>query len=333
MTRTLALAACIAAGSMASAAGAQSLPPNTDVYLAEIERIGDSIVVGRPVNITRRAGYDNQPAFTPDSRSILYVAQRDGQTDIWRYDIATRARVRLTRTPESEYSPTPVPGERRFSVVRVERDSTQRLWTFAATGRDPRLLLPSMKPVGYHAWIGANRLATFVLGSPSTLHVVNRDGQQDVVIARNVGRALQPLPVASSVLFTFTQQDAAGKLRIHAFTGRTQTMRYGRRTVTRREGAAAPTTTATVDSVVTVPEAPYELIAAAPDNEFHTWTPDNILVTATNSTLVRWNALLGAAAAWLPVADLRSFGVQNVSRLAMSADGRWMAFVAEPAGR
>jgi len=331
--RRILMAACIAVSLAALSAGAQS--PSTEVYLAEVERIDDSIVVKRPVNITRRAGYDNQPAFTADSRSILYVAQSDGQTDIWRYDIASRRTVRVTRTPESEYSPTPIPGERRFSVIRVERDSTQRLWSFAMNGRDPRLVLQQLRPVGYHAWLGPRRLAAYVLGTPSTLHVINRDGSGDAIVARNVGRAVQVLSAGSNPLFTFTQRDASDKLRIHAYTGRTQTMRYGRQTVRiqRDQGPDRTNVTSGVDSVVTVTEAPYELVAAAPDNEFHTWTPDNILITATSSTLVRWNAVLGAASAWLPVADLRSYGVQNVSRLAMSDDGRWLAFVAEPAPR
>ncbi|MDB4880722.1 MAG: hypothetical protein JWL60_2168 [Gemmatimonadetes bacterium] len=329
--RRILMAACVAATFAVPGAGAQ--PANTDVYLSEIRRVGDSIVVGRPRNITRRAGYDNQPAFSADSRSVLYVAQSEGQTDVWRYDIATRGTVRLTRTPESEYSPTPIPGERRFSVIRVERDSTQRLWSFALTGRDPQLVLERLKPVGYHAWLGPRRLAAFVLGTPSTLHVIDRDGSGDAVVARNVGRALQALPGGTSPLFTFTQRDASDRLRIFAFTGRTQTVRHGRRTVRIQQETRAATPTEGVDSVVTVPEAPYELVAAAPDNEFHAWTPDNVLITATNSTIVRWNAVLGAASAWLPVADLRSYGVQNVTRLTMSDDGRWLAFVAEAAAR
>ena len=32
-------------------------------------------------------------------------------------------------------------GGTRFSVIRVERDSTQRLWSFALDGSDPQLML------------------------------------------------------------------------------------------------------------------------------------------------------------------------------------------------
>src|SRR3954463_2769062 len=53
---------------------------NTEVYVAPITRIGDSIVVGPAVNASKRDGYDNQPAFTSDSRGVLYTVQGNGQT-------------------------------------------------------------------------------------------------------------------------------------------------------------------------------------------------------------------------------------------------------------
>lgn len=314
---------------LAGRASAQAT--DTDMYLAPITRIGDSIIVGTPVNVTRRAGYDNQPAFTADSRSVLYTAQGDGQTDIWRYDIAARRTRRVTNTPESEYSATPVPGQRRFSVIRVERDSTQRLWSFAMNGTDPRLVLPRLKPVGYHAWVDGDRLATYVLGTPSTLHLLNRTGTRDTIIARDVGRALQPLPPGANGLFTFTQRDG-DRMRIFALSGRTTPVKYTRRVVRMNPGGVS-TTSVVVDSIGRTLEPPYELVAAAPDNEYHVWMPDVMLLTASNSVLQRWNAQLGAGSAWLPVADLRLYGVKNVSRLAVSPDGAWLAFVAEPAAR
>ena len=57
--------------------------PATDVYLAPLTINGTAISVGAPVNITSRAGYDNQPAFTPDGRAILYTSIREGQADIY----------------------------------------------------------------------------------------------------------------------------------------------------------------------------------------------------------------------------------------------------------
>ena len=277
----------------AASVGAQT--PNTDVYLASLARRGDSLVIGAAENLTRRAGYDNQPSFLPDASAILYTAiGADAQADIWRYDIRTRRTVRVTATPESEYSATVMPGGTRFSAIRVERDSTQRLWSFALDGSDPRLVLPALAPVGYHAWLSATRLVAYVLGTPSTLHVVNRDGTNDEIRTRDVGRSIQRIPGQN--WYSFTRRDAARELWIIAqpFEG----------------GPFAP------------------LVHAAPDNEYHAWTPEGALLSATEDTIVRWNARTGDDGDWTPIATIP--GVKNISRLAVSPDGRWLAFVAEP---
>lgn len=327
------LATLLVALAIALPVGAQS--PSTDVFLAPITRIGDSIVVGRPTNITHRAGYDNQPSFTPDSRSVLYTAQAAGQTDIWRYDIGTRATRQLTRTPESEYSAHVMPGGNRFSVVRVERDSTQRLWSFAMDGTDPRLVLTALKPVGYYAWIGPTTLAAYVLGTPSTLHLVESDGSRDVVLTRDVGRAVELVPRESKALFSFTQRGYQGRLGVFVFTGRTDTTRFAHQVVRMSPaGSGLPAhaqRVTMVDSVVIAQQKPYELVGVAGDNEYHTWTPDGTLLSATGTVLVRWSGVLGEGSTWIPVADLKRAGVKNISRLAFSPDGRWLAFVAEPA--
>ena len=282
----------------AAAPSALAQGTGTDVYLAPITRIRDSVVIGKPTNITHRPGYDNQPSFLPNSRGILYtVVGADAQADIWRYDIAERRTSRVTSTPESEYSAAVMPGGRRMSVIRVEPDSTQRLWSFDLDGTNPQLLLSALKPVGYHAWLTPSRLATFVLGTPATLHVIDSDGGHDEIRARDIGRALQRIPGKEA--FSYSQRDSTKGLWIM-----TQTL---------------SSETATM------------LVKAPADNEYHAWTPDGVLLSATNGMLLRWNRALDATSGWVPVADLSKAGVKNVSRLAVSPDGRWLAFVAEPA--
>jgi Tol biopolymer transport system component len=281
------------------AAAATQTPPNTEIYLARLLHHGDSLVLTPPQNVTRRVGYDNQPSFLIDASGFLYTAiGADGQADVWRYDIRTRRRTRLTNTPESEYSPTVMPGGTRFSVVRVERDSTQRLWSFALDGTDPQLVLRALKPVGYHAWLDAFRLATYVLGTPSTLHVIRRDGSGDEERAHDIGRALQRIP--GQQWYSFTQRDSAKALWIMAqpFDG----------------GDAS------------------QLVRTPPDDEFFVWTPDGTLLSASGGSLVRWNGVSGDGGEWVPVASFAAAKVKNVSRLAVSPDGKWLAFVAEPAG-
>lgn len=279
----------------ASTLGAQA--PSTDIFLAPLKRVRDSIVVGPAKNITSRSGYDNQPSFTPDSRAILYTAVgADAQSDIWRYDIAAKRTSQLTHTPESEYSATVMPGGRRMSVIRVERDSTQRLWSFSVDGNDPQILLTALKPVGYHAWLGPAKLATFVLGTPATLHVIESDGSGDMIRSRDIGRALQRVP--GKAAFSYTHRDSA-----KAFWIMTQPV---------------------------IGESEAVVVKAPSDNEYHAWTPDGVLLTVSQGKLVRWNRAIDATSGWLPVADI-SAGVKNISRLAVSPDGKWLVFAAEPA--
>jgi hypothetical protein len=296
VTWSIVLAVAVAAAAVPSPVAAQA--PDTDIWLAPLRHEGDSLVVGPAINVTHRAGYDNQPAFTPDSRAILYTAQRDGQTDIWRYDLRARSTHQLTHTPESEYSATVMPGGRRFSVIRVERDSVQRLWSFTMNGTDPQIVLGVLRPIGYHLWLSKDRLATYVLGTPSTLHVIGRDGGRDTVIAHDIGRALQLMP--GTTLFSYAQRDTSGRLRVM--------------------GAYR----------VAVDPYPQPLTWMPDDNEYHTWTPDGAMLSASKGVLVRWNGKTGRLAAWLPVANLAANGLAHVSRLAVSPDGRWLAFVAEP---
>ena len=66
------------------------------------------------------------------------------------------------------------------------------------------------------------------------------------------------------------------------------------------------------------------------DDEFYAWAPDGTLLTATRGAIVRWNGISGEGSAWLPVPSASPLAVKDISRLAVSPDGRWLAFVAEP---
>ncbi len=87
--------------------------PSTDIYLLAVD--GDE--VGSPRRVTDRDGYDNQPQFLPDGNSLVYSSLRHGGTDIYLYDVATGKTRVVVQTPESVYSPTPVPGRNAISVV------------------------------------------------------------------------------------------------------------------------------------------------------------------------------------------------------------------------
>jgi hypothetical protein len=291
---------CSIVGLMLAAYGVRSAegqaPPATDIFLAplSIASADGRPVIGKPVNVTNRPGYDNQPAFTPDSKGMLFTSiHEDGQSDIYRYDVGTKKITRVTSTPESEYSATIMPGGQRFSVIRVERDSAQRLWSFAMDGSDPQLLVPTVKPVGYHAWIDPDNLALFVLGNPNALvHYDLRSGHADT-LARNIGRSLAPTIGGGG--FSFTAHDSTGAVKL-------KTMSWPYQTVS-------------------------DLIALPRGSEDIVWLARDLVLSSTGSKLVSWKP---GTTDWQDAVDLAPAGLSRISRLAVSQDGKWLAIVAVP---
>ncbi len=272
---------------------AAQAPPGTDIYLAPLIRTGAALTVGPAANVTARAGYDNQPFFTPDGRALYYTSQRNGQTDIYRYDIAARAATQVTRTAESEYSPTVMPDGRHLSVIRVEHDSTQRLWAFTLEGSPEGPLLDSIKPVGYHTWLGPDTVFVFVLGNPATLRraVVSR-GTADLM-ASDIGRSLWPVPGRHAV--SYLQHDSTGIW---------------------------------IRSLDPVTGASESLARLAEGSEFFAWTPAGELLSAVGNRVLRWSP---EAKAWAEIARFSQPGLQKITRLAVSPAGDRIALVGEDA--
>ena len=290
--------------------------PTTDVYLVAIEPgEGELPNLGEPRNLTDRQGYDNQPAFLPDGSGILYTSMVPGpeegtlQTDIVHLDLASGETRWVTRTPDtSEYSPTPIDGGKALSVVRVEPDGKQRLWSFPLDGEDePELLLPNVEPVGYHAWEGDDELVLFVLGEPHTLQRVQLGGEARV-IASNIGRALHRIP-GERAAFSFVHK---GEPAPAAESDEAA-------------GEDAPAETWWVRRLDVADDRLEPLIETFPGREDLTWDPAGRAWTADGSKLYRWCPACGAD--WKLVADLGDAGLNDITRLAVSPDGKWLAVV------
>ena len=286
----------IALLALQAAPAAPAGPPATDIYLADLRVAQGRVSVGVPVNVTARPGYDNQPFFLPDGRAVLYTSIReDSQADTYRYDLERGRSVRLTTTRESEYSPTPLPDGNGFSVVRVEADSTQRLWAFDGDGTRPHPVLDSINPVGYYAWGGAHTLALFVLGTPPTLQIADTraPSTRGAVVAQNIGRPLQRVPGSSAI--AFLQRDSLAGDWIKEVNLQTK--------------AVTP------------------LVRALEGAEFFAWT-GGIALAARGTKLFQWNPRRGQD--WEEVADFAIAGLTNVTRLAVSPKGDRLAIVAVP---
>jgi hypothetical protein len=272
-------------------------PPRTDIWVADLTLRDGRLAIGTPMNLTVHPGYDNQPAFLLDGSGMLYTRiGADAQADVWRYDFAARMARAIITTPESEYSPTPIPGGGGISVVRVERDSTQRLWRFDADGSNPALLLERLKPVGYHAWTGTSTLALYVLGTPNALVLAAAGGDRADTVARDIGRSPQSIPGRHAA--TFVQRVDTTESWLAEVDGDTHAVR--------------------------------RLVRLPPGADFHAWTPGGLVLTTDGATLYQWDARAGGP--WVRVANLHALGLREVTRLAVSPAGDRLALVARDPG-
>lgn len=262
--------------------------PTTDIRVADLHIEPDSLRISAPRVVTARSGYDNQPAFLPDGSGLVWTSIRDGQGDVYRWRFDDAEPTQLTETPESEFSPTPRPS-RRMTLVRVESDGRQRLWTYDDDGDPGSAVLPERDSIGYHAWIDPSRVALFVLGSPPTLHVVNVETGTDTTVASRIGRCLQPVPGATAISYVQVADDST--TAVHVFDGSS---------LMSRRIAPTPGTSR---------------------GDFHAWTPEGDLLMADGGTLLHWKSTVGE---WAPVDSLAE---SKVSRLAISPSGDRLAFV------
>nr|WP_310586500.1 serine hydrolase [Runella sp.] len=268
--------------------------PDTEIYLTDLKVNAGNISVGKPSNITKRAGYDNQPSFTQDGKKLLYTQQANGQTDIWTYDLGRKTNTTLTKTTESEYSATVMPDGKHFSVIRVEPDGTQRLWQFdLATGQNPKLVLPSIKPVGYHCWYGADSLVLFVLGQPNTLQLARISTDQGQTITTNVGRSLLRIPSQKAV--SFVHKLSANEWQVEALDMSTLQAK--------------------------------KLIQTPAGSEDCAWITDGTLLMAQGAKLYKWNPKSDTD--WQLLADWSGLGIKQITRLAVNPKSTQLAFVGQ----
>ncbi len=264
--------------------------PNTDIWLLDIKTEKDSIVLSNPVNITNRVGYDNQPAFSTDGKYILYTSIRDEkQSDIYKYDLSSKQISQFTNTPlTSEYSPTFMPDGKNISVVMVEPDSTQRLWSISIKSKKSKLLIPEVDSIGYHAWFYGDRIAVFLLTEPQSLCLISKKNPHPKYIDNNIGRCLK----YHNGFLVYTKKTKEGNNQFYSFN-----------------------------------------LPGWHVKEFDTAIESEDYIFIEEKVLYGYKSKIFSATMYnnvkKEVANFSSFGITNITRIAISPDGTKLAIVAE----
>jgi len=264
--------------------------PVTDLFIVQMEvEVGVS-VFGAPKRISVHNGYNNQPAFTIDGKSILFNADPLGNTDIFRYDIEKDTTFQITETVIGEYSPTPISRSSFVSVV-VEPDGRQRLWEYDLNTGESKLYVAERDSVGYFNILSDGQIPMFVLGSPQSIRIWNPATKTERRVDGIPGRSIRKHPNLDGFVFIDTSRPDRNLI-------------------------------VDVDPVTLERQA----IAQMPDGALDlVFGPDGTLYASSGSIIYAYSSEAGGI--WKSVVDFRNFGLSNISRMAVSPDGRSFALV------
>ena len=281
--------------------------PSTEIFLVDVFFKDDRIQYGTPVNITNWSGYDNQPIFTPDGESILFVSDRSGgQTDIYRYDIHTGDVNRVYFTsPESEYSPRISPDGKYITAVRENRDGLAHFWKLPLHGEKGKMeILVDDMDVGYYTWINGTTVALNVFKKENgkiipELYIKDLETGEMTYVISHVGRALYKVPNSNN---SFSFLDKLNDSQPSAFGWEIKEYDLDTGYI-------------------------FALALVIPSKDDYCWTPRKTLMMARGTRLLE-SKPYSYNIAWEEVADFNSHGIKTISRLAVSPKGNLLVFTA-----
>lgn len=277
----------------------QAQSPKSNVFLFDIRKASDTLFkLTKPRYLTafNARGYNNQPAFF--SNSELYITVQtpfDAQPDLYLLDLDKKTRTRVTESNEGEFSPSRMPDYYNFSAIRQEingRDTLLRLWQFPIdrlTNGKP--VFKYLNNIGYYCWLDARRVAVYILKDGNYLAIADIGTDEQNRFATNVGRCFLKMPNGN---IAYVQKNAGGEwLLMEKFTNRNESKK---------------------------------IVNTLPGVEDFSIMPDGTFIMGRGSKLYKFNRFSDKD--WMEIADLRFYGIKNISRLTVSNDYK-LALVAD----
>lgn len=266
--------------------------PNTEVFLFDLTIENETFQLSNFQNISNNEGYDNQPSFM-NNKTILYAGTRNGQTDIVMYDLTHGSKTWLCSTEGGEYSPLKIPDQTAVSAIRLDPDGKQRLYRYDLKKTENHILIDTLV-IGYHHWWNSNVVVSSVLEDDYlSLYKSDLKENSNVKLKQNVGRSLHSIPNTKLISYISKENDPIWQINsIDPITGETKFI-----------SETLPTT------------------------EDMCWLSNNSILMSKDGVL--YNLKTNQAPEWREVASFGDYGIHNITRLAVSSDGKKLAVVGE----
>lgn len=266
--------------------------PNTDVFLFDLNTKNGTFELSNMKNISENEGYDNQPSFL-DNNTILYAGSRNGQTDIVKYNINYDSKIFINHTDGGEYSPLKIPNQNAVSAIRLDPDGKQFLYKYSLKNGEHEVLVNDVI-IGYHVWYNPSIIVSSVLEDGGlSLYTNDIKSNKSYLQQKQIGRSLHNIPNSDLVSYISKEDNNVWEIKsLNPNSGITKAI------------------AATIDKAEDMCWLPNGTIVMGKDDIIYTYTPNK-------------------SVDWVEVASLKSYNIKNITRLAVSPDGKKIAIVGE----
>jgi tricorn protease len=175
---------------------------------------------GDAARVTNTSGAEDQVAWSPDSRQLVYVSDRDGAPHIYLYDFSTRAETQLTRGTQADTQPQFSPDGKQVAFLRAAQqlivlDMAAKLERVLTTGHLDRPPLGSAKP---YTWSPDSKWIAFLPATANNFRnvtivaVAGGDAKPASFLSNVSSDDITWSPDGAYILFNTAQRTEEGKV-------------------------------------------------------------------------------------------------------------------------
>jgi hypothetical protein len=265
--------------------------PDSEIFVFSIDKKDGKYVFADGKNITNNPGYDNQPAFSLDNKSVLFTSFRNGKDfNIYEYNLAAGKTVQITTSDANEYSAKEI-DENTVAFVYEGAGQEMTVMKFDRRSKNVTPALKNKEPVAYYEFNRKGDALVWIRYA-FMMHHVNPEKNINRFVA-DYAQPSAPHLIPGTDKFSFIKRLPNDELRIMEFDPAT--------------GAVRP-------------------IVLTRDGKLnYCWLSDGSILLGSGGKLFRFDEKTGEN--WTEIADLTSTGIKDITRLTVSPDGKFLAVV------
>lgn len=224
-----------------------------------------------------------------DNEDLLYTRSRAGQTDIVRYKISSKKHEWLSNTAQGSEY-SPLHIPQSEAFSAIRLDTTGLQSLYRYTADGKDELLFSPLKIGYQRWISATTLLCTVLVEDHMNLMLTKINNPPLLLAKKVGRSLHRIPNTGQLSFI---QQKEGENVLSSYDPKTKIIK----------------------ALLPLPAGVQDVA----------WQATGTLIFGQGNTLYQWNPDTSTGIqVWKKLE-----GINNISRLALSPNGKLLALVGE----